>query len=139
MSMSDPRVTIVIPTYKRHHLLGKALAHYDAFGLPVLVVDSTPTPFTGLAGLRNVEYLHRPDEPMPHKLRAPVCDRVNTPYMVMSADDSFTSLAGIDACVEFLEANPALGISWPLPAAGLSERDRAHPLVSQGFVPLEIP
>jgi dTDP-4-dehydrorhamnose 3,5-epimerase len=35
--------------------------------------------------------------------------------------------------------DPALGISWPLPAAGLSERDRAHPLVSQGFAPLEIP
>lgn len=109
MSMSDPRVTIVIPTYNRHHLLGKALAHYDAFGLPVLVVDSTPEPFTGLAGLRNVEYLHRPDEPMPHKLRAPVRDRVNTPYMVMSADDSFTSLAGVRACVEFLEANPDYG------------------------------
>jgi len=99
-------LTIVIPTYKRHHLLGKALRHYDAFDVPVIVVDSTPEPYTDLAGLKNVEYLHRPDEPLPHKLRAPVCDRVTTPYMVMSADDSFTTLSGIRACVEFLEANP---------------------------------
>ncbi len=99
-------LTIVIPTYRRHHLLAKALAHYDAFGVPILVVDSTPEPYTDLAGLKNVEYLHRPDEPLPHKLCAPVRDRVKTPYMVMSADDSFTSLSGIRACVEFLEANP---------------------------------
>lgn len=99
-------LTIVIPTYKRHHLLAKALRHYNAFGVPVVVVDSTPTAFTDLSGLEKVEYLHRPDEPMPHKLRAPVLERVRTPYMVMSADDSFTTLAGLRACVEFLAANP---------------------------------
>ncbi|MDR3641704.1 MAG: TIGR00180 family glycosyltransferase [Humidesulfovibrio sp.] len=98
-------LTIVIPTYQRHHLLGRALAHYDAFGLPVIVVDSTPEPFTDLGNLRNVEYLHRPDAPMPHKLRAPVLENVRTPYMVMSADDSFTSLSGLRSCVEFLAAN----------------------------------
>lgn len=35
--------------------------------------------------------------------------------------------------------DPALGIAWPLPVAGLSARDAAHPLVSAGFAPLEIP
>ena len=98
-------LTIVIPTHQRQHLLGRALTHYDAFGLPVIVVDSSPEPFTGLAHLRNVEYLHRPDEPLPHKLRAPVLENVRTPYMVMSADDSFTSLSGLRSCVEFLAAN----------------------------------
>lgn len=34
--------------------------------------------------------------------------------------------------------DPLLGIGWPLPVAELSERDRAHPLLSQGFAPLEI-
>lgn len=104
--MSTLPLTIVIPTYSRHHLLKKALVHYDAFGVPVLVVDSTPVAFRDLADLRNVDYLHVPNAPMPHKLRGPVLDRVKTPFMVMSADDSYTSLSGLRACVDFLVANP---------------------------------
>jgi dTDP-4-dehydrorhamnose 3,5-epimerase len=35
--------------------------------------------------------------------------------------------------------DPALAIAWPLPAAELSARDRAHPLFGPDFTPLEIP
>ncbi len=34
--------------------------------------------------------------------------------------------------------DPALGIAWPLPAADLSARDAAHPLLTSDFAPLAI-
>lgn len=34
--------------------------------------------------------------------------------------------------------DPALGISWPLPVADVSERDQSHPLIDQTFVGLSV-
>jgi dTDP-4-dehydrorhamnose 3,5-epimerase len=33
--------------------------------------------------------------------------------------------------------DPALAIPWPLPVADISGRDRSHPLLAEGFAPLE--
>lgn len=35
-------------------------------------------------------------------------------------------------------ADPQLGIAWPLPMAGLSERDRSHPLLTPDFAGIEL-
>jgi dTDP-4-dehydrorhamnose 3,5-epimerase len=35
-------------------------------------------------------------------------------------------------------SDPTLGIAWPLPITELSERDRAHPLISAGFQGIQL-
>ncbi len=120
--MSKLPVTIVIPTHKRHALLSKTLKYYGGFGVAVLVVDSSPEPYAEQAGLCGAEYLHVPNEPLPHKLRAPVMDRVKTPFMFFSADDMFMSRATVEHCLAFLNANPdyasAQGLYFGVPMDG---------------------
>ena len=101
------QVTIVIPTHNRHHLLEKrALPHFLEFGVHLLVIDSTKEPHKASLENPNIDYVHCPNEPLPHKMKRPVLDRVKTPYMVMNADDTLTSKQGIIDCIGYLEKNP---------------------------------
>jgi len=122
-------VTVVITTHNRHELLTKALHHYDGLGISLIVVDSTPVAYDGLGAFNNVEYVHCPGEPLPHKLRAPVLERVKTPYMFFSADDMFISPLTIAHCIEFLQQNQdyvsAQGLYFGLPMNGDKSRLRA--------------
>lgn len=99
------KVTIVIPSHERHELLERALRYYDSFDLPIVVVDSSERPIDP-SPYRNVDYIHCPNEPLPHKLRKPILERVTTPFMFFSADDIFISENAAKRCVDFLEANP---------------------------------
>lgn len=100
------KVTIVIPTHERHHLLEtRALPHYLTLGLPILVIDSSREPHGPSRDNPAIDYVHCPGEPLPHKMKRPVIDRVKTPYMLMSADDTVTSMQGIRDCVSFLDEN----------------------------------
>jgi glycosyltransferase domain-containing protein len=105
MSMSDPRVSILIPSHLRPALLGRALEHYAPSGLPVIVADSSPAPFAGAGEFEHLQYLHLPGVPLEAKLQL-LADRVATPYAVLCADDDFTSTASILRCAEFLDRNP---------------------------------
>lgn len=103
--MSDPRVTILIPSHRRPALLGRALEHYAPSGLPVIVADSSPAPFARAGEFAGLQYLHLPGMPFEAKLQL-LAGRVATPYAVLCADDDFTSTASILRCVEFLDRNP---------------------------------
>jgi glycosyltransferase domain-containing protein len=111
----DNSVTVVIPTHERHHLLeNRVLPYYLQFGVPILVVDSSEKPHRPSAENPAIDYVHCPGEPIPHKLKKPILDRVRTPYMFMNADDTLHSMKGVKACLELLDQRPdystALGI-----------------------------
>ncbi|WP_319543672.1 TIGR00180 family glycosyltransferase [uncultured Pseudodesulfovibrio sp.] len=98
------RVTVVIPTHERHHLLEKrVLPHYLSFGIPILVIDSSPNPYQPAIDNPNIDYIHCPGEPFPHKMKSPVLKHVKTPYMFMNADDTVNSKTAIRKCLAFLE------------------------------------
>lgn len=100
------KLTIVITTHNRHHLLeSRVLPHFLEFGVPVVVIDSSVEPHLWSRDNPGVDYIHCPNEPLPHKLVKPVLERVKTPYMLMHPDDTLTSRRGALACLEFLEAN----------------------------------
>lgn len=44
--------------------------------------------------------------------------------------------AGAEGAVSALD--PRIGISWPKPIVAMSERDRSHPFLSEGFAGLEV-
>jgi glycosyltransferase domain-containing protein len=105
MSMSDPRVTILIPSHLRPALLARALEHYAPSGLPVIVADSSPAPFARAGEFEHARYLHLPGVPFEAKLQR-LAALADTPYAVLCADDDFTSTASILRCAEFLDSNP---------------------------------
>ena len=105
MDMSDARVTILIPSHRRPELLARALAHYTPSGLPIIVADSSPEPFTRAEEFSQVRYLHLPGVPFEAKLQR-LSGLVDTPYCVLCADDDFTSTTSILRCADFLDRHP---------------------------------
>ena len=109
------KVTIVIPTHERHQLLEtRVLPYYLQFDAPILIIDSSIKPHQASIDNPAIDYVHCPGEPIPHKLKKPVLERVHTPYMVMNADDTLHSMKSVNTCIEFMDSNPdyssALGI-----------------------------
>jgi len=105
MSMSDPRVTILIPSHLRPALLGRALEHYASSGLSVIVADSSHAPFARTGEFERLRYLHLPGVALEAKLQR-LAGLAATPYAVLCADDDFTSTGSILRCAEFLDGNP---------------------------------
>lgn len=98
------KVTVVIPTHERHHLLeNRALPHYLPFDVPILIIDSSAEPHKPSVDDPRIDYVHCPNEPLPHKFVHPVKTRVKTPYMFMSADDTIHSRHAVEQCVSYLE------------------------------------
>lgn len=101
------KITVVVTTHNRHNgLETRVLPHFVDMGVPLLVIDSSLDPHQWSVDNPGVEYVHCPNEPLPHKLVQPVLDRVKTPYMLMHADDTLTSKRAILRCMEFLDENP---------------------------------
>ncbi|ADU64264.1 MAG: TIGR00180 family glycosyltransferase [Pseudodesulfovibrio sp.] len=100
------KLTVVVPTYKRHHLLEQVLPHLLSLDTRILVIDSSETPHAPSSSNPRIDYVHCPDLGVLQKIRKHVVERVHTPYMLMNADDIFPSRQAITECVDFLENNP---------------------------------
>jgi len=122
------KVTIVIPTHERHHLLEtRILPYYLQFDTPMLIIDSSAKPHQPSLDNPAIDYVHCPDAPFPHKLKKNVTERVNTPYMFMNADDTLHSMKSVEICMDFIDKNPdystALGIVFQCHHGDMSRID----------------
>lgn len=115
-------LTLVIPTHERGALLDKVLRYYAPLGLRTVVVDSSAHPYPKAGEFANLRYIHCPGQPFPHKLRAPVLEHVQTPFMFFCPDDMFMSPRALEQCLEHLAANPACssaqGLYFGMPMDG---------------------
>lgn len=103
--MSQPRVTILVPSHGRPALLARALAFYADSGLPVVAADSSPEPLDARLVPPNARYLHTPATGYARKVRQALA-QARTPYLAMAADDMLLSRSGVLACAAFLDAHP---------------------------------
>ncbi|WP_419786124.1 TIGR00180 family glycosyltransferase [Pseudodesulfovibrio sp.] len=99
-------LTIVIPTYNRPHSLDQVLAHISEFDVRIIILDSTATPHPTLSQSERVQYVHCPEQILVAKLRQHVAELVETPYMLMNADDIFPLQIAVKQSLDFLEKNP---------------------------------
>ena len=98
------QVTLVIPTHCRHQYLERALDHYRNWNVDLVVADSTEQPFS--ASLPDgVTYLHRPGLGYGKKI-SEVLDTVETPLVLLAADDDFISPVGVLRATEYLLEHP---------------------------------
>jgi len=97
------RLTIIVPTHERHHVLMRSVEHLRSFDCQILIVDSSSLSIKlDLPG--NFKYLHQPNFNFGEKLYTAIKE-VKTPYSCLCADDDFLSNSGVKAGLEFLEKN----------------------------------
>jgi glycosyltransferase domain-containing protein len=94
-------ITLVIPTHNRHHYLDRSLDYYSLTSIKILVADSTDLPYVPKKEYKNVTYFHLPGLPLTKKIPH-VLSLVETPFVVMCADDDFTIPEAISECIQFL-------------------------------------
>lgn len=102
-------VSIVIPTYKRHNFLTRALDYYKDCGLSIFIADSTPERFKNESKFQ-CNYFHYPNLHVFQKILE-VLKKIKTPYIVFCADDDFIVPSTILKCVEFLEKNKEYSVA----------------------------
>ena len=80
---------------------------FSDFDCPIVIADSSAS--TSCGGLQSdrIAHVHCPGgfEVYPKKLQL-AFEKVATPFVAMCADDDFITMAGLQASVSFLEANP---------------------------------
>lgn len=112
--MSEPLLTLVLPTRNRPAFLARALGYYRTQGLraPLLIADSSDEPGRPSDGELPPEWSHRgwpPQTPFLEKLRAAL-DLVDTPYVAIGADDDFFIPEALEYAARVLAAQPGCSV-----------------------------
>jgi glycosyltransferase domain-containing protein len=107
-------ITLVLILHGRHENLDRQLVYYKESGIPILVADSSKEKHVfSQPILDNLLYEYTPGITYTQKIEH-VLQIVNTPYVVLCADDDFIVPEGIDACIEFLEKNKDYSVAQGL-------------------------
>ena len=100
------QLSLLIPTHNRHHYLNRILTYHAFSPFRIFVADSTGTPFAFTGNHPHCTYLHLPGKSFTQKLSVALRS-IETPLVVMCADDDFTLTRGIQTCAGFLLENPS--------------------------------
>jgi glycosyltransferase domain-containing protein len=114
-----PCLTIVLPLKGRHQFTLRFLWHANKVRLPYRIVIADGDVHPEIARLLenshaifpdlDIEYIRYPDDidfPTYYAKMADVMQRVRTPYVKIADNDDFLAPAGLEYCVEFLDAHP---------------------------------
>ena len=116
------KVTVLIPTYNRAHLLKDLLSYYRElkFPHPIIVADSSSEPIRQAnqdivdtcREVLDIRYERYPEDTdlllkILQELR-----QVTSEYVVICADDDFIVPKGIEQCVRFLEQHPDYSVAY---------------------------
>ncbi len=115
------KVTVLIPTYNRAHLLKDLLSYYRGlrFPHPIIVADSSPEPIRqanqdivdACREVLDIRYERYPEDIDPLLKILQGLRQVTSEYVVICADDDFIVPKGIDQCVRFLEQHPDYSVA----------------------------
>lgn len=103
--MND-KLTIVLPTHNRSHLLDRVLPFLLELGYPLMIIDSSAERHEVAAAEPKIQYVHCPGVDLVQKMKDNIPGNIPTPYVLVTADDMFPSPSHIAESIEFLEANP---------------------------------
>lgn len=102
--MSD-LYTVVIPEHNRPERLKRLLDYYLSFGCKVIVTDSSDLPFKYVNQYKQVYYAYFPKKHLAEKLSL-IFDKIDTPYVVMCADDDYIIPSSITKMIDYMQRNP---------------------------------
>ena len=97
------KLTIIIPTHERHHLLSRAIEFYKTWKCKVIIADSSKSRYTK-KNPDNIHYLHFPGKSICNKLYQASLE-VTTPYTCLCADDDYLGNTALKSGIEYLDNN----------------------------------
>jgi glycosyltransferase domain-containing protein len=97
------KVTLCIFTTDRHHQLSMVIKYYSKFDLKIVILDASLKPME-FKSSEKINYFHTPGMPLQNRL-IKFAEMVKTEYIVLSPDDDFYSIYGLNKTIEFLEKN----------------------------------
>ncbi len=105
--MENNLVTVLIPAHNRQNRLKRLVEYYSSAGIPIIIADSSDEEWEEANNLpSNVLYRYCCRMHLVDKVIS-VTGFIETPYVVMCADDDFITLKGISDCVKALKSAPA--------------------------------
>lgn len=99
------QATIIIILHNRHRNLDRLLEYYSGQGFQIVIADSSREEHRFDYLSPSVRYVYRPGLSFTQKVEE-ILPTVQTPYVLMCADDDFVIPSGIHESVEFLNNNP---------------------------------
>jgi glycosyltransferase domain-containing protein len=102
MNYSD-ELTVVIPTYNRPIHLKRSLDYWGGTDFNVIVADGSGERFDGEIP-PNIRYIYDNLSSIAQRWSNSI-QKVNTPYIVVCADDDFYSINGLEVCLSFLNSH----------------------------------
>lgn len=104
------RLSVVVPTIDRQVEALRQAVSWTRLGAKVIVLDSSEAPADALFSRHDgitLTYVH---EVQPFRKRlARAANFVNTPYVLLAADDDLFIPSAVSECIGFLDTNPAYG------------------------------
>jgi glycosyltransferase domain-containing protein len=95
------RLTIVVPTHNRHKHLRRLIAYLSFFANHIIIVDSSNS---FCEGLTKCDYFHQPGSSREERLCFAL-GRVQTPYVMLHADDDLVTPSALNLCITYLDLN----------------------------------
>lgn len=107
--MNLSKITIVIPSYERQKYLIKKIKYWSNFEVDVHIVDGSDKPLDHLKfeNFKRVKYHHIKILSEVDRLKK-ILPLINTKYSILSSDDDFLLLNGLNDCLDELEGNKDL-------------------------------
>ncbi|MBS1732666.1 MAG: TIGR00180 family glycosyltransferase [Bacteroidetes bacterium] len=102
--MLKGQATIIIILHNRHRNLDRLLDYYAGVEFPIVIADSSKQEHKFEHLSDSVKYIYTPGFSFTQKVEE-ILPAINTPYVLMCADDDFVVPSGIRACTEFLDKN----------------------------------
>lgn len=104
------QISVVVPTINRQGDALRQATFWLRYGAPVIVVDGSEKPAGALVSRHDgdsLTYVHAV-EPLRRRLLRAVAG-VNTPYVLLAADDDQFIPSAVGQCISFLDSNAAYG------------------------------
>jgi glycosyltransferase domain-containing protein len=97
------KLTVIIPTYNRPEHLKKSIEYWGQSVNKIIIVDGSSIPYLGDL-TNNLVYQHFPGLNIFERLTE-VIKIIETPYVVLCADDDFHGFNALNKCVSYLDDN----------------------------------
>ena len=101
----NQKITIIIPTHNRSHVLRRAIEYYSNFSIAkILICDSSSIKDNYAESQKKITYYHLPSINFSEKILIGV-KKCSTEYVCLSADDDFLTESGLVSAINFLNKN----------------------------------
>jgi len=111
-SIQDSNITILVPTYNRYHYLYRLLQFFKMYSFPfrMVILDSSSEryqcdDFRKYFESERITYLKFNSNIHPNRKMYIGCNQVETPYVVLCADDDFIIPQALVRAIDFLKKN----------------------------------